>query len=223
MKRAALTAALVLAILLGAGFVATNLGAGAGAERAAAPVRPAAEPRPAAPPSTPAPSGSPSPTPSGSLSSGPPTLPGVSTVDTTKLTELPFEVPLPTTWSCEVVPKRLDGQEYDCADNPDKITSRLRLLWRNCPNGCGRAKRAIFGMDWQAEWFGDIRRLPAYGPNVAALETNSTLAYTYSVSKFMPRGQDRFQLVLTVDGAPAHRALLRAIGDAAVTASENQP
>lgn len=232
-RRPGLVSLLALVVLLGTSYLVTGArsadpartdgtgGAGAGGRTStAATARPAAPaPSPSGLP-TGAPTGTPSPgasgSPSGSVSPSPTQrLPGVPDVATDKLPELAFEVPLPATWTCRKVPQRLTGNEFSCVDNPAKPVTELRLLWRNCPEGCGSRQRISFGMDWQVEWFDDVQRFDAYGPNAAAQERRSTTAVTYSTSLFYARGAERNQLVQSISGPANQRDLLRAIVDQA--------
>ena len=211
-------AAVVVAILVvGIGWYALGRSGGSDATpNTATPTTPSL-----AQPSSRGPSTSASPSESASASpsdrspspSGSPALPGVAAVNPDALPRLPFDVVLPATWTCTTDATESTGLSYDCANSsdPKRVTNRLRILWRQCPDNCPIARQNAFSIDWQAAWFGEIRRFVPVDQQTATLETQSASDYFYALSRFTKYDDSPYHYVVTVQGPAADRTLLSAM------------
>jgi hypothetical protein len=160
------------------------------------------------------PSPTPSPTPSERPSpSGSPSLPGSTDVNPDALPALPFDVVLPANWSCQPDTAGLGTTSFVCGNSSDqaKVTDRLRLAWRQCDDDCTLARRNVLSVDWQAAWFGEIRRLVPVDADTATTESQSAATYFSALSRFTEFGGGRYHYAVVVEGPAADRTLLSAI------------
>lgn len=198
-------AALAVVVLAGIGWYALSRPT----QPAAAPSSTTARPTPSLTPSptaSPTPSERPSP-------SGSPSLPGSTEVNPDALPALPFDVVLPSTWSCQPDTAGLGTSSFVCGNSSDpaKVTERLRLAWRQCADDCILERRNVLTVDWQVAWFGEVRRLVPVDADTATMETQSTATYFAALSRFTQFGGGPYHYAVVVEGPAADRTLLSAI------------
>ncbi|GAA1679922.1 hypothetical protein [Fodinicola feengrottensis] len=179
----------------------------------ALPDGPSVQPSSAGPAASASPSATATPSAQNPSPTGSPTLPGEPSVNPDALPRLPFDVILPASWSCATDTAGLGGLGYECANSsdPGKVTARLRLIWRACPDDCPVERQNLYSVDWQVAWYGEVRRFTPVDRQTATLETNSPSAYFSALSRFTKYDDSPYNYVVVVEGPPAAKPLLSAM------------